>query len=789
MSHTAAEGELRCLPLRISRRGTGGGIIGGDAAGGDADGANDGTGHGAEIDDARLEATGGAARESDVEVGLRAPFGSKGAVSAWHGARGSSRLLVTEEDLLDEEEWGLHFTCFHASRSAALHVDLFGTPVGGAPYACTVLPAATHAARTVVSGLLRSVRAGEPMRGSLRLHDRFGNARWSGGDVVRMLLLRTSAVDADTALRTAIHRSSAPLAPSPPLRPPVQQQWAEQQHNDTAQTNPHRVTADLAHAGPPWTPTAAAEEEASGRNKGGRGAKAVAVGWEEGRKGHTALSAAELAAADYSSELLALRGASSEGCEVVDHADGTFTLTATILPIGRYSLHVFVNERPAMQPWQLAVRPGAPDAAHSELKVGATRGTTGRWVSLYVTTRDVYGNLCSTDDAPAASGEEVGTGRDGNIEVQVVGGEGRAMEVSSVGVGLYESAVVAPVACLLRVAVTIAARHLPGSPFELQVDAGRTASSQTYAEGPGWQRRILVGDILSFTIHAYDQQGNPQNRPGDPFLVTLTPRARGNHAVQLRPSYQGGGLTIVRYEVTKPGSYVLSVTLRGYHIRESPFNLVAGSGFFSDVLAEHNMEHMQPSRADAPSDRRPSVAASIAASVATSVVAPTPSASTPAGSARGAPPHSHPKPHSSPNVRTTPRQGRPHSPPFATSRGGTAAAPAAVLSSPAQVPEAERAVADRAMAARTMAERASAQIGAARRMAVARGRLQGPHPPCSPPVSAQKAFEASVAASAATAVAAAAMVSACSPPHVNARPAWGERGEPRVTSPIKAVVH
>ena len=58
-------------------------------------------------------------------------------------------------------------------------------------------------------------------------------------------------------------------------------------------------------------------------------------------------------------------------------------------------------------------------------------------VSLYVTTRDVYGNLCSTDDAPAASGEEVGTGRDGNIEVQVVGGEGPAMEVSSVGAGLY----------------------------------------------------------------------------------------------------------------------------------------------------------------------------------------------------------------------------------------------------------------------------------------------------------------------------------------------------------------
>ena len=39
--------------------------------------------------------------------------------------------------------------------------------------------------------------------------------------------------------------------------------------------------------------------------------------------------------------------------------------------------------------------------------------------------------------------------------------------------------------------------------------------------------------------------------------------------------------------VAQPGSYVLSVTLKGYHVRESPFNLVAGSGFFSDVLAQH----------------------------------------------------------------------------------------------------------------------------------------------------------------------------------------------------------
>lgn len=133
------------------------------------------------------------------------------------------------------------------------------------------------------------------------------------------------------------------------------------------------------------------------------------------------------------------------------------------------------------------------------------------------------------------------------------------------------------------------------------MNAGRTASAQTFAEGTGWQRRILVGDEVNFTsergsrrgpasalatgakllhilrasllarapctVHSHDAQGNPQNQPNDTFLVTLTPRARGNHAQQLRPEYLGGGRTRVRYTAAQPGSYVLSVTLKGYHVR------------------------------------------------------------------------------------------------------------------------------------------------------------------------------------------------------------------------------
>ena len=116
----------------------------------------------------------------------------KAKVARWQGSDGSWSLLCTQDDLYDVEEWPLHFTSFHATRSAAVHVELFGVPIGGAPYACTVLPAATNAAKSVVRGLERFVRAGDALSFSLRTRDRFGNDRWSGGDGVRIMLLRAS---------------------------------------------------------------------------------------------------------------------------------------------------------------------------------------------------------------------------------------------------------------------------------------------------------------------------------------------------------------------------------------------------------------------------------------------------------------------------------------------------------------------------------------------------------------------------------------------------------------------
>ncbi len=301
--------------------------------------------------------------------------------------------------------------------------------------------------------------------------------------------------------------------------------------------------------------------------------------------------------------LIDLGDASSTGCKVFDTQTGRYELNISVTKAGRYTVQPFINRDAVAPPHPFTVRPAELCATSCKLVLGSSRGTTGRWVPLTVEGRDAYGNLVEEDghNSPPrkqawleADGDDGGIEGEGGVDVTVIGGEGRTLPVEYLGNGMYEGAVVSPVACLLRVAVTIRGEHVPKSPFELQVHAGRTSPPQTYGTGDGWQRRVPLNRVVSFVIHAHDAQGNPQSRPVDTFLITLTPRQRGNHAQQLRGTYLGGGETEVRYELTKPGSYVLSVTTRGYHIKDSPFNLVSGDAKLTDHLAQPRRALAEP---------------------------------------------------------------------------------------------------------------------------------------------------------------------------------------------------
>lgn len=437
----------------------------------------------------------------------------------------------------------LHYTSVHATRSAAVHIELFGRPIGGAPFACTVLPAATCAAKSAVTGLLPHIRAGTPMQVALATCDRFGNPRWGGGDSVRVLLLRSADGDTDGALAELASQQGGPESTDLSTAASDVSDSAAANRDDSQAGRPSKPAARTTMGVPEaaMTRASSAATSAAGR-AGGKTAQPAREPSERARRAPStprqlssratgdgaclstrslagkgggravpmaaaasaaeseeltdashcapsrtseahaaeACSSAELASAVVSFEHLQMRGASSRGCDVVDHGDGTYALTLLVSEAGTYTAHLFVDDRPANAPWRFTVAAGVPDPTTSELAVGATRGVIGRWVPLHVLARDAYGNVCdapSAGESAAAGLGGVGGTDDGGIEVHVIGGEGRAMPVLPVGDGRFEGAVVSPIACLFKVAVMIGGVDLQGSPFELQVRACAHAST------------------------------------------------------------------------------------------------------------------------------------------------------------------------------------------------------------------------------------------------------------------------------------------------------------------------
>ena len=407
----AVDGGARMLPLRLSRRDTTQVMVDVQDDGSSAVDVGDEPQKGLAAENlpftlpttSNKNNLGGGEDQTSPLVGGTA---GKRRVSKWHGADGSWSLLCTASDLDDVEEWPLHFTAFHASRAAAVHIELFNVPICGGPFPCCVLPAATNAAKSIVSGLARLVRAGEPNTFLLRTRDRFGNDRWSGGDSVRVLLLQASTgLKAHSGTGGSAGRPFSEEPRSPRSRQAAEiwggivrsglwttdsEALLEREIEPTdsssgggggARRSSAEVAAAVEHANATWVAdedAAAAFDEQLQNDVSPNSRQRARTSEVE----HPAPDARELAGAESSLELLEHRGASSNGCDAIDKGDGTYNLTALATVAGKYTVHAFVNGRPAMAPFPYIVKPGQPDPATSELTIGSTRGTIGRWVPL-----------------------------------------------------------------------------------------------------------------------------------------------------------------------------------------------------------------------------------------------------------------------------------------------------------------------------------------------------------------------------------------------------------------------
>jgi hypothetical protein len=113
------------------------------------------------------------------------------------------------------------------------------------------------------------------------------------------------------------------------------------------------------------------------------------------------------------------------------------------------------------------------------------------------------------------------------------------------------------------------APFIQGAPFLVEVVTGEINARMSEAYGE-YLTQVHVGESVRFYVQAKDSAGNMMRSNSDTFQADFGgPQAYTSVGLPVTP--RPDGLYKMEYLLTAAGSYTLSVTLNGRHIRDSPF--------------------------------------------------------------------------------------------------------------------------------------------------------------------------------------------------------------------------
>ncbi|KAL1515338.1 hypothetical protein AB1Y20_001969 [Prymnesium parvum] len=579
------------LAARGEARGEGEGEEGGEGEGeegGEGEGEEGGEGEGEEGGEVEGEEGG----EGEGEEG--------GVLSVWPTSRCvpplSWRVVGWEGAGWEERErWELSFTSSRAGRAVALHIELFGQPICGAPFLVEIEPAPTDSRRSEVSGFVSRVVAGQRNCGVARMKDRLGNWRRRGGDAVWLLVQRgRHAKRVEPA--AAAEEEEARLAPLASRAICGEGGGAAAAAADDGRAGRTHAWEDAADG---RGEDGEAEEQSAAWSGGdsevdeARTARSGEEGGEECRRRskYRARRAAAWDAAPLVSHIpprclakaltsptlppgslaggspkavgLAPReDRSDDGREVKDLGDGTYHLAVAVERAGLCSVQVYLGAQPVGAPWPFVVVAAQMSASRSQLVVIKKRRLVGKAIAIALQARDEFGNPARHEP--------------GAVDVCVLRGEGGVEPLEHISKGRYEALAWPSGAGLFQVGVYVRGEHVQGSPYSTTICSGQTVPHLCFAVGDGWRRRVPVQQTLTFDVHALDEARNPQHPTT--FLVTLAPRAPSSKVSRLFAlRHNGRGVATYGYRVHKEGLYTLSVTLEGVPIKDSPLEFEAYS--------------------------------------------------------------------------------------------------------------------------------------------------------------------------------------------------------------------
>ena len=256
--------------------------------------------------------------------------------------------------------------------------------------------------------------------------------------------------------------------------------------------------------------------------------------------------------------LVSVQGPAPVAASVNDNDDGTYGVQYTCTHIGLYHCSVLVNGSP-IRDSPFSVEVGASAVHVPSCKVtgeGLSGCIAGQRRAVHVALRDAYGNA-SMNGFESLHVKLAGEGGDAVVADVTGDGSGRFVaEYTVVASGEY------------KLSVVINGAHAPRSGTAIAVD---TSDCEPKMCRVVWDRpsRLIAGEPIVFSIHAYDQYGSPLHRGGDVFDVKLSGRAE----IGGRVADNQDGTYTATFTPTSSGSYMLAVTSQGRVVQSSPIAL------------------------------------------------------------------------------------------------------------------------------------------------------------------------------------------------------------------------
>jgi hypothetical protein len=184
----------------------------------------------------------------------------------------------------------------------------------------------------------------------------------------------------------------------------------------------------------------------------------------------------------------------------VQPSDGnnSYPASYTAMCGGQYQIHVTTGGRPVSgSPFTVSVQKGPPDSQHcSASGEGLVRARAGEEAKFQLIVRTTADELVDLDDM-----------KDLHSDLMAEGGELMVVAANRSEIGKYVLKYTPERAGPCSIDVMVMDRHVPGSPFDVLVEAGDVDAMSCTAFGPGLVEATSKQDAI-FTIQARDKFQN-----------------------------------------------------------------------------------------------------------------------------------------------------------------------------------------------------------------------------------------------------------------------------------------